>query len=57
MQADRDARRDAAILARHKTDLLKAREHSGRWSTRIRNCEPVGAVWLKNKLLKVVRGH
>ncbi|MGO1500352.1 MAG: IS3-like element ISPpr7 family transposase, partial [Marinobacter sp.] len=45
--ADRHAGKDADILANRKMTLLKAKEKNpGRWSTDIRNCAPVGIVWL-----------
>ena len=45
--ADRHDKKDADILASRKMTLLKARnKNPGRWSAGIRNCDPVGAVWL-----------
>lgn len=45
--ADRHDGKEADILASRKMTLIQAREKNpGRWSTGIRNCEPVGAVWL-----------
>lgn len=45
--ADRHAGRDQDILARRRKVLEQAKQKNpGRWSTGIRDCNPVGAVWL-----------
>ncbi|AFP31443.1 hypothetical protein MRBBS_2507 [Marinobacter sp. BSs20148] len=47
--ADRHEGKDADILARRKMTLLRAKEKNpGRWSTDVRNCEPIGPVWLNS---------
>ena len=44
---DRHAGRDKALLANRKSVLERAKtKNPGRWSNCIRNCKPVGPVWL-----------
>lgn len=45
--AQRHAGQDAAILATRRETLERARARNpARWSREVRNCQPVGSVWL-----------